>query len=93
MNVHTGTPPTGSISYRDTSTDFRTLTITSATCPDPTHATIRGAGRNNGDDVGYRVDVVDGGESSVNDFFTLTMNPGGARAGTLSKGNIQIHRR
>jgi hypothetical protein len=93
MNVHTGTPPTGSIAYRDTSTDFKTLTITSATCSDAAHATITGTGRNNGGDVSYTVDVVDGGESSVNDFFTLTMNPGGARAGNLSKGNIQIHRR
>jgi hypothetical protein len=92
LNVHTGTPPTGSISYRDTNTDFRTLTITSANCSDPAHATITGSGRNNGDNVGYTVDVVDGGESSANDIFTLTMSSGGARGGRLSKGNIQIHR-
>lgn len=92
LNVHVGIPPRGSVSYRDTDTDFRTLTITSATCSDASHGTITGTGRNNGSDVNYTVDVVDGGESSVNDFFNLTMNPGGARAGTLSKGNIQIHR-
>jgi len=93
LNVHVGVPPRGSIAYRDTATDFKSLTITSATCSDASHATIAGAGRNNGNDVTYTVDVVDGGESSVNDFFNLTMNPGGARAGNLSKGNVQIHRR
>lgn len=92
LNVHTGIPPRGSIAYRDASADFKTLTITSATCSDAAHAKIKGAGRNNGDDVSYTVDVVDGGESSINDIFTLTMNPGGSRGGTLSKGNIQIHR-
>lgn len=92
LNVHTGIPPRGSVAYRDASTDFKTLTITSATCSDASHATITGAGRNNGNNVSYTVDVVDGGESSSNDFFNLTMNPGGARAGTLSKGNIQVHR-
>jgi hypothetical protein len=92
LNVHTGVPPSGSVTYRDTNTDFRTLTITSATCSDASHARITGAGRNNGNDVTYTVDVVDGGESSSNDFFNLTMSPGGARAGNLSRGNIQIHR-
>ena len=92
LNVHTGVPPRGSVAYRDTSTDFKTLTITSATCSDASHATITGAGRNNGNNVTYTVDVVDGGESSVNDFFNLTMSSGGARAGNLSKGNIQVHR-
>jgi hypothetical protein len=92
LNVHVGTPPTGSIAYRDSNTDFRATSITSAACSDASHGHVTGAGKNNGDDVTYTVDVVDGGESSSNDVFTLTMSPGGTRSGTLQKGNVQVHK-
>jgi hypothetical protein len=92
LNVHVGTPPKGRVAYRDKSTDFHSTSISSAVCTDATHAEIVGSGKNNGDDVDYTVNVVDGGEASTNDIFTLTLDPGGTRSGTLKKGNIQIHK-
>ena len=92
LNVHVGTPPKGSVSYRDASTDFRSTSLSLATCADPSHAEIRGAGKNGNDPVQFVLEVVDGGEASTNDAFSLTMTPGGNRSGTLSKGNIQIHK-
>jgi hypothetical protein len=92
LNVHVGTPPKGSVAYRDSSTDFRSTSISTAECSSPSNAHITGSGRNGNDTVQFTLDVVDGGEASTNDVFTLTMNPGGTRSGTLSKGNIQIHK-
>lgn len=92
LNVHVGTPPKGSVSYREPGIDFRSTSLSSAACTDSSHAEIRGMGKNNSENVEFVVEVVDGGEASTNDVFTLTMNPGGTRSGTLTKGNIQIHR-
>jgi hypothetical protein len=92
LNVHVGTPPKGSVSYRDGSTDFNSTSLSSAVCSSPSNAHIEGSGKNGNDNVSFKLDVVDGGEASTNDVFTLTMNPGGTRSGTLSKGNIQIHK-
>jgi hypothetical protein len=93
LNVHVGIPPKGSVSYRDGSTDFRSTALSSATCADPSHGEVRGMGRNNNETVDFVLEVVDGGEASTNDAFSLTMDPGGTRSGTLSKGNIQIHKK
>jgi hypothetical protein len=92
LNVHTTTPPKGSVAYRDATTDFRSTSLSSATCTDATHGEIRGTGKNNSDTVNFVVQVVDGGEASTNDSFTLTMSPGGTRGGPLTKGNVQIHK-
>jgi hypothetical protein len=92
LNVHTGSPPKGSVAYRDGTTDFQSTSLTSATCTDPQHAEIRGMGRNNNDTVSFVVQAVDGGEASTNDSFVLTMNPGGTRGGPVTKGNVQIHK-
>ena len=56
-------------------------------------AIVEGTGKNGNDTVGFTLEVVDGGESSVNDTFSLQMEPGGSRNGTVTKGNIQIHKR
>ena len=93
LNVHVGIPPKGSVSYRDGTTDFRSTALSSATCADPSHGEVRGVGKNNNDTVDFVLEVVDGGEASTNDAFSLRMNPGGTRSGTLSKGNIQIHKK
>jgi hypothetical protein len=92
VRAHTTSPPKGSVSYRDSTTDFRSTSLSLATCSDASHGRIEGSGTNNGDPVTFVVEVVDGGEDSTNDLFTLTMEPGGTRSGTLSKGNIQIHK-
>jgi hypothetical protein len=88
LEVHTTTPPKGSVAYRDSTTDFRSTTITSATCPDASHGEIRGTGKNNTDTVDFVVQIVDGAADS----FILTMNPGGTRGGPVTKGNTQIHK-
>jgi hypothetical protein len=49
-------------------------------------------GKNNNNTVDFVLEVVDGGEASTDDAFSLTMDPDGTRSGTLSKGNIQIHK-
>lgn len=54
-------------------------------------ATIRGAGRANGVQVEYRIDVVDNGEPGVNDTYRIRLSSGydsGIRK--LSGGNIQV---
>ena len=88
LNVHATTPPKGSVAYRDSSTDFQSTSISSATCTDASNGEIRGAGTNNGDAVTFVVRVVDG----ASDSFSLTMTSGGERSGTVTKGNIKIRR-
>ena len=92
LNVHVGLPPKGSVAYRDSETNFRSTSIVTAVCTDASHARIRGVGRNGNEAVDFTLDVTDGGEASTNDVFTLTMDPGGARGGPVTKGNVQIHR-
>jgi hypothetical protein len=89
LNVHVATPPSGSISYRDGSTDFHSTSIGAASCPDRTDGHITGYGVNNGNNVSYTVDVVDGSP----DTFSLTMTNGGTRSGALTKGNVTVHKR
>ncbi|HMI99892.1 MAG TPA: hypothetical protein VK488_08675 [Gaiellaceae bacterium] len=89
LNVHVATPPSGSISYRDGSTDFHSTSIGTASCPDRTHGHVAGYGVNNGNNVSYTVDVVDGSP----DTFSLTMTNGGTRSGALTKGDITVHKR
>ena len=92
IDVHATVPPKGHIAYRDSSTNFRSVEITSVTCSDAKHAKVTGTGQNNGDTVGFTVDVEDNGEPGTSDKFSLTLTPGGTRGGTLSRGNIQIHK-
>ena len=44
---------------------------------------------NNGNNVSYTVDVVDGSP----DTFSLTMTNGGTRSGALTKGSIKVRKR
>jgi hypothetical protein len=88
LDVHTTTPPKGSVAYRDANTDFQSTAISSATCSDPSHAEIRGTGRNNNETVSFVARVIDG----ATDSFTLTMDPGGARGGAVTKGSTTIHK-
>ncbi len=90
LDVHTSTPPKGSVTYRDGTTDFQSTSLASATCSGSSRAEIKGKGRNNNETVDFVVQVVDRGSS--NDSFTLTMTPGGTRGGAVTKGNTQIHK-
>ena len=90
LNVHVKTPPRGSIKYpRDHDTDFKSTSIGAASCPDRTHGHVTGYGVNNGNNVSYTLDVVDGSP----DMFSLTMTNGGTRSGALTKGNIKVRKR
>ena len=92
IDVHATAPPKGHVAYRDGTTDFRSLEITSVICSDAKHAKVIGTGRNNGDTAGFTVDVEDNGEPGTSDKFSLTLTPGGTRSGTLRRGNIQVHK-
>jgi hypothetical protein len=85
FNAHPGVPPKGHVAYRDGSTDFNSTTITSVTC-DGSKGTVLGSGKNGNDSVSFRLEVVDGSP----DTFSLTLTPGGARAGNLNKGNVHV---
>jgi hypothetical protein len=89
LNVHVTTPPSGSITYRDANTDFYSTSIGNASCPSRTEGHVTGSGVNNGNNVTYTVDVVDGSP----DTFSLTMTSGGTRSGALTKGNIKVRKR
>jgi hypothetical protein len=88
LNVHVGVPPKGSVAFRDAEVDFQSSSISSATCTSPSQGRITGTGRSNTDTVTFKVDVVDG----TPDSFTLTTTPGGTRGGTVTSGNVRIHK-
>jgi hypothetical protein len=92
LSLHASTPPKGNVAYRDPSTDFRSTQIASLSGCGSQRVTASGRGKNgNNDDVDFTLVVEDKGESGTSDTFSLTMNPGGTRSGTLTKGNIQTH--
>ncbi|TML44251.1 MAG: hypothetical protein E6G19_09635 [Actinobacteria bacterium] len=89
INAHATVPPTGGVAYTDSNTDFHSTTLASVSCSGST-ATVKGSGRNNGDNVGFTLDVADNGKGP-SDTFSLTLSSGGSRSGTLKQGNIQVH--
>ena len=91
VNVHATVPPKGNTAYRDSNTDFNSKSISSISCAG-TSATVVGNGTNNGDAVSFRLQVTDNGEPGTTDVYSLVLTPGGTREGTLTKGNIQVHK-
>jgi hypothetical protein len=85
FNVHPGVPPKGNVAYRDASTDFNSTTITSVAC-DGAKGTVLGSGMNKGENVSFRLEVVDGAP----DTFSLTLTPGGGRTGNVTKGDVHV---
>ena len=90
INAHATLPPSGSVAYKDTNTDFRSTQIASVSCSGSS-AKITGTGVNNRNNVGFTLDVVDNGEAGTTDTFSLTLTPGGTKSGNLKRGNIQVH--
>ena len=81
----------GKAQYRDgAAADFRSTRLTSVSC-DGNSATISGEGTNNGHSVQFSIRVVDNGESGTTDVFTISLDDGYARSGTLTSGNVQVH--
>ena len=60
----------------------------------PNEVTFSGTGTIGNDPVSFEVTVVDNGEPGREDFFRIeiTGSRNSTRAGTLSRGNIQVHR-
>jgi hypothetical protein len=90
VNAHATVPAKGNIAYKDANTDFRSTQLASLSCSGSS-ATITGTGANNGNTVGFTLDVVDNGEAGTTDTFSLTMTSGGTRSGNLKRGNVQVH--
>jgi hypothetical protein len=90
INAHATLPPSGRVAYKDTNTDFHSTQLALLSCS-ASSATITGTGANNGNTVGFRLDVVDNGEAGTTDTFSLTLTSGGTRSGNLKRGNIQVH--
>lgn len=81
----------GKVQYRDAAfADFRSTQITSISC-NGNGATIKGNGINNGVVVTFTVEVTDNGEPGSSDAFKITLSDGYNRAGTLKRGNLQVH--
>jgi hypothetical protein len=82
----------GKVDYRDGSAaDFRSTRLTEVTCGSAGRGTVRGQGTNNGHVVNFTVQVVDNGESGASDTFSISLDDGYARTGTLTNGNVQVH--
>jgi hypothetical protein len=81
----------GKAQYRDgAAANFRSSRLTAVTCSGNT-ATINGEGTNNGHSVTFSIRVVDNGESGTTDVFTISLDDGYAKSGTLTSGNVQVH--
>ena len=85
----------GQLEYTDhgeaTPVKFKSLTVDSAICSLGS-ATVRGAGRADGEPVTYRIDVRDNGEPGSSDTYRIQLSNGydsGER--TLDAGNVQVH--
>ena len=82
----------GKVAYRGDGHDYNSTEIISLECTSLTTATIRSSGFDGNTQVNnVVVNVSDGGESSVNDTFSISgLSSGYNRSGTLTKGNIQV---
>jgi hypothetical protein len=41
--------------------------------------------------VNFTVEVIDNGEAGSSDVFSISLNDGYSRSGTLTSGNVQVH--
>jgi len=83
----------GKAAYMDQATglNFRTLLITSANFNGNT-ATITGTGAANGSETGFTISVQDNADPGAgHDTFSIQLETGYSKSGTLQGGNIQIH--
>jgi hypothetical protein len=88
--------PSGNLTYQDHGMFARTVKSTDVTSVTVTGncATILGNAKVNGaPSYGFQVDVCDNGEPGKDtDTFSIVMSDGYTAAGTLSGGNVQIHK-
>jgi hypothetical protein len=88
--------PSGHLNYHDTEQDIHLVSdsIDSFTQTGPNQVTFTGTGHVGALPSQFTVTVQDNGEPGTNDTFSIVITGAGAssRSGTLSQGNIQIHR-
>ena len=83
----------GKVAYRDNgaAVNLRSTKLDKVDCSG-TAAHIEGEGVNNGVAATFIVDVADNGEAGTTDTFSIRIVPPGyTKAGTLTRGNIQVH--
>jgi hypothetical protein len=87
--------PSGHLNYQDPQQNIHLVSdsIDSFT-PSGNQVTFTGTGHVGGGPSQFTVTVQDNGEPGTNDTFSIVITGAGAstRSGTLSQGNIQIHR-
>ena len=88
--------PSGHLNYQDKEQDIHLVSdsIDSFTQTQPNEVTFTGTGHVGAQPSQFTVTVQDNGEPGTNDTFRIVITGAGAstRSGTLSQGNIQIHR-
>ena len=86
----------GHVNYQDRDEDIHLVSdrLLSFVQTGPDEVTFSGTGHVGGAPVNFEVTVVDNGEPGRNDFFRIEITGGveSTRAGTLTRGNIQVHR-
>jgi hypothetical protein len=86
----------GHLNYQDQQMNIHLVSdsITSFTQSGPNEVTFTGTGHVGAGPSTFKVTVQDNGEPGTNDTFSIVIMGAGAssRSGTLSQGNIQIHR-
>jgi hypothetical protein len=89
--------PSGHLNYWDKEMDIHLVSDSIDTFtpgPGPNEVTFTGQGHVGAGMSQFTVKVQDNGEPGTNDTFMIVITGAGAstRSGTLSRGNIQIHR-
>src|SRR5688572_10400580 len=81
----------GNVAYRDSAegVDFRSSTLSSVNCSGSS-ATITGSGYNGNDPTTFTVEITDAGEPGTSDTFSIELDNGYSRSGTLIRGNLQV---
>jgi hypothetical protein len=91
FSLNTGVSLKGKAQYRDgAAANFRSTRFTAVTCSGTT-ATLNGEGTNNGHSVTFSIRVTDNGESGTTDVFSISLDDGYSKSGTLTSGNVQVH--
>lgn len=87
--------PGGNLNYKDKAADIHLLSDTIDTFvadEENNRVTFTGTGRIGNQPVTFLVTVTDNGEPGRNDTFQIEIGNGYSKVGTLTSGNIQVHR-
>lgn len=93
LGVNVFGTPAGKVSYKDAAAgvDFRSTRITSVQVDSAGHtAKISGTGVNAGQQVEFTATAADSSKDGSTDTFSISLDSGYSRSGTLTKGNVNI---